>query len=44
MDYSGDDKILTEKPVNSETPSSVDQDSSINTVENNKAIQQVLGP
>ena len=44
MDYSGHDKISTEKPVNSETPSSVDQDSSINTVENNKAIQQVLGP
>ena len=44
MDYSGHDKTPTEKPVNSETPFSVDQDSSINTAENNKVLQQALGP
>ena len=43
MDYSGHDKTPTEKPVNSETPFSVDQDSSINTAENNKVLQQALG-
>ena len=44
MDYSGHDKTPTEKPANSETPFSVDQDSSINTAENNKVLQQALGP
>ena len=44
MDYSGHDKTLTEKPVNSETPFSADQVSSINTAENNKVLQQALGP
>ena len=44
MDYSGHDKTPTEKPVNSETPFSADQDSSINTAENNKVLQQALGP
>ena len=44
MDYSGHDKIPTGKPAISETPSSADQDSSINTAENNKVLQQALGP
>ena len=38
MDYSGHDKILTEKHINPETPFSADQDSSINTAENNKVL------
>ena len=44
MDYSGHDKIPTGKPAISETPSSADQVSSINTAENNKVLQQALGP
>ena len=44
MDYSGHDKIQTGKSAISETPLSADQVSSINTTENNKVLQQALGP
>ena len=44
MDHSGHDKTLTDKITNAETPSPVEQDPSTNIVENNKVLQQALGP
>ena len=44
MDYPGHEKTSTENSANLVIPSSADKDSTINTVENNKVIQQALGP
>ena len=44
MDYPDHDKSSTENSANLIIPSPADQDSPINIVENNKTIQQVLGP
>ena len=44
MDYPDHDKSSTENSANLVIPSPADQDSPINIVENNKTIQQVLGP
>ena len=44
MDHSGHDKTPTNKITNAETPSPVEQDPSTNIVENDKVLQQALGP
>ena len=44
MAHSGHVKMSTDKTANEETPSSEEQDSSTNIAENNKALQQALGP
>ena len=44
MDNSGHDKRPTDEITNAETPTSAEQDPSINIVENNKVLQQALGP
>ena len=44
MDNSGHDKTPTNKITNAETPTPAEQDPSTNIVENNKVLQQALGP
>ena len=44
MEHSGHDRIPTDKITNAETPSPAEQDPSTNIVENNKVLQQALGP
>ena len=44
MDNSGHDKTPTDKITNAETPTPAEQDSSTNIVDNNKVLQQALGP
>ena len=44
MEHSGRDKMSTDKIANEETPSSEEQDPPTNIAENNKALQQALGP
>ena len=44
MDNSGHVKTLTDKITNAETPTPAEQDPSTNIVENNKVLQQALGP
>ena len=44
MEHSGHDKMSTDKIANEETPSSEEQDPPTNIAENNKALQQALGP
>ena len=44
MEHSGHDKMSTDKIANEETPSSEEQDPPTNIAENNKVLQQALGP
>ena len=44
MEHSGHDKMSTHKIANEETPSSEEKDPPTNIAENNKALQQALGP
>ena len=44
MEHSGHDKMSTDKIANEETPSSEEQYPPTNIAENNKALQQALGP
>ena len=44
MDNSGHDKRPIDEITNAEIPTSAEQDRSINIVENNKVLQQALGP
>ena len=44
MDNSGHDKTPTDEITNAKTPTPAEQDPSTNIVENNKVLQQALGP